>query len=233
MNFSTDRLAQNYQSVLNRIERAAVAAGREPAEICLVAVTKYVDADVIKGLWDLGCREFGESRPQALWQKAEELEPLELHWHLIGHLQTNKVRKTLPCVSLIHSGDSLKVIQAIEKESERVDRVTEILCEVNISGDDSKHGMRPERVGEHLAQIADWGHVRVKGLMAMASLGGGAAQARQDFEKMQRLRDDLAREVPDSISLAELSMGMSGDFEQAIECGATLVRVGSSLFEEV
>ena len=233
MSHSNQQLADNYHRVLERIQRAAERANREPGDIQLVAVTKYVDSGLIRELHQLGCRDFGESRPQVLWKKAEELRELDLNWHLIGHLQTNKVRRSLPVVSLVHSGDSLKLLQLLDEESERIGQVSEVLCEVNISGDPAKHGFAPDRMGETLEEVSRLGNLRVRGLMAMASREGGLERARQDFERMQALRLEWSDPLPANVSLAELSMGMSGDFEEAILHGATLVRVGSVLFEGV
>ena len=233
MDVSIDRLSDNYFGVLDRIKRAASKAGREAGEIQLVAVTKYVESDVIRSLYKLGCRCFGESRPQALWQKAGELQDCEIQWHMIGHLQTNKVRRTLPTVSLFHSGDSLKLLESLNDESKRAGAVIDALCEVNISGDTTKHGFQPGQILDGLTAASKLECIRVKGLMAMASGTGGSTRARSDFEKMQSLRNELIDQVPGNISLDELSMGMSEDFELAIHCGATLVRVGSILFEGI
>ncbi|MEC9094397.1 MAG: YggS family pyridoxal phosphate-dependent enzyme, partial [Planctomycetota bacterium] len=230
---SIDRLSENYFGILQRIKCAANKVGLEASDIQLVAVTKYVDAEVIRSLYELGCRRFGESRPQALWQKSEELKGCEIEWHMIGHLQTNKVRRTLPCVSLLHSGDSLKLLELINAESKRNGRVSEVLCEVNISGDRNKHGFHPEQILDGLVTAGELDHIRIKGLMAMASGSGGLSQTIDDFKKMQSLRNDLSGQVPEKISLDKLSMGMSRDFETAIEYGATLVRVGSRLFEGI
>lgn len=231
MNLPIGQLAKNYQSVLDRIESAATAAGREPGDICLVAVTKYVDEEVVRQLYDLGCRHFGESRPQALWQKAESLKGLDIQWHMIGHLQTNKVRRTLPSLCLLHSGDSLKLLSLVNEEAERIETQTDVLCEVNISGDETKHGFTEEHLLESIESIGQLKHICVKGLMAMASRSGGVERAKMDFERMESLRQKLVDRQIDGVSMDELSMGMSGDFEQAIAHGATLVRVGSVLFE--
>ena len=227
------RLEQNYRNVVARIARAADSANRDPADIRLVAVTKYVDASIVRMLYELGCRCFGESRPQVLWQKAKELEDLDIEWHMIGHLQTNKVRRTLPVISLLHSGDSSKLIEFVDSESSGQGITTDLLCEVNISGDPTKHGFTTEELRSSLDGIGSLNNIRIMGLMAMASRAGGSDQAKRDFEQMAEFRELLQKESPESISLNELSMGMSGDFEEAIASGATLVRVGSVLFEGV
>lgn len=231
MNMAIDRLAENLAGVKQRIERAALAVDRDPATVRLVAVTKYVDADVIRRLYKLGCRDFGESRPQALWEKAVELEDLDLRWHMIGHLQTNKVRRTLPCVSLLHSADTIHLLQKVDQESKRLDLVAQVLCEINISGDETKHGFSPDAIESALREIAELSNVRVRGLMAMASRQGGVERAEDDFRRMQELMADLKHFRIAGVELDELSMGMSADFEQAIAHGATIVRVGSVLFQ--
>jgi pyridoxal phosphate enzyme (YggS family) len=199
----------------------------------LVAVTKYVHASVVRALVAAGCRELGESRPQELWAKSAELDDLSINWHLIGHLQRNKVERTLPLVSLVHSADSLRLIAAIDAAAAALGRDVPILLEVNISGDRSKHGFSPEEVSRVLPEVAGLARARVRGLMAMAGREGDVDSARRDFTRLRELRDRLLAELPAGMSLDELSMGMSGDFETAVEEGATIVRVGSALFEGV
>jgi hypothetical protein len=180
-----------------------------------------------------GCRDLGESRSQELWSKAAELADLSINWHLIGHLQRNKVERTLPLVSLIHSADSVRLIAAINESAAAMWREVPVLLEVNVSGDRSKHGFGPDEIARLLPEIAAFDHVEVRGLMAMAGREGDLESARRDFARLRELRDRLRRELPAGMSLDELSMGMSGDFEAAIEEGATIVRVGSALFEGV
>lgn len=231
MKVATEQLARNVERVREQIARAAESADRDPGDIRLIAVTKYVDADVIRALFDLGCRRFGESRPQVLWKKAEELADLEIEWHQIGHLQTNKVRRTLPHLALLHAGDSRKLLQCVDEESSRIGRSQPVLCEVNISGDETKHGFTTEQLRDCIAEIDQLPHIQIHGLMAMASGEGGPQQARRDFENLRALHEELRDRVSDPGVFRELSMGMSGDFEQAIACGATLVRIGSVLFD--
>lgn len=226
-------IAENVACIRERIRDAAQRGGREASAITLVAVTKYVDCDAVRALVEADCAEIGESRPQELWRKAEELSELSIHWHMIGHLQRNKVRRTVPCVALLHSGDSLRLLAEVDRVSGELERTTPVLLEVNISGDETKHGFTPGEMEGHLHQIAELGHVHVRGLMAMAGREGDLDSARADFSRMRELRDQLQKNCPPSVSLEELSMGMSGDFEVAIEEGATIVRVGSALFEGV
>lgn len=228
-----DLIAANLQRVQDRISAAAHRANRNPSNVQLIGVTKYVDADQTRLLYQAGCHDLGESRPQSFWEKAEVLADLPVRWHMIGHLQRNKIKRTLPLVSLLHSGDSLRLLTEVNEEAAKLDRVVDVLVEVNISGDESKHGFAPDDVESALTTIATLTKVRVRGLMTMASLDGDNEQARREFASLRDLRDRLSSNCPLNVSLAELSMGMSGDFEEAILEGATMVRVGSALWEGV
>jgi len=228
-----ERVAQNLAEVRERIAAAARAAGRDPQTVTLVAVTKYVDAATTQLVVDAGCLDLGESRPQQLWEKAAALSTAAVRWHLIGHLQRNKVRRTLPNVALIHSGDSLRLLEEINREAETAarDRPVPLLLEVNVSGEPAKHGFAPDALPPLLDAIAALRQLDVRGLMAMARLDDDHAAARHDFAALRELRDRLRSAWHGRFSLDALSMGMSGDFEQAVAEGATIVRVGSALFE--
>ena len=223
-------IAHNLAAVRERIAAAAARAGRDAAGITLVGVTKYVDAEAARALVAAGCADLGENRPQELWNKAEALAGLPVRWHLVGHLQRNKVRRTLPLVSLIHSADSLRLIAAIEQTAAELGRRVPVLLEVNVSGEPAKHGFAPAEIEPLLPELAGCRHAEVGGLMCMAALEGGPDAARRDFAALRQLRDRLRANCPAEISLDELSMGMSGDYEAAVAEGATLVRIGSALF---
>lgn len=223
-------IAENVKLVRERIAGAARRSGRSPDAVTLVAVSKYVDAAMARQLLAAGCHELGEARPQELCRKAEELKDESIHWHLIGHLQTNKVRRTLPLVSLIHSIDSNKLLDAIDAEAAVLGRRVSLLLEVNISGEAAKHGFEPAALSAVLDRAPFWPNVEIKGLMGMAALEGGLDAARRNFSSLRELRDRLRSDHSGEVSLDELSMGMSGDYEIAIEEGATIVRVGSALF---
>jgi len=225
-------IAENVACIRERIARAAQRSGRPSERITLVAVTKYVSAEMVRPLVAAGCRELGESRPQQLWEKAAALADLPVRWHLVGHLQRNKVRRTLPLAAMIHSVDSRRLLAAIDKEASGKGPIP-LLLEVNISGEAAKHGFSPEEIEPLLAGLPSFGNASVRGLMCMAGLEGGEEAARRDFATLRRLRDGLRPACPPGVALDELSMGMSGDFEAAIEEGATIVRVGSALFEGV
>jgi pyridoxal phosphate enzyme (YggS family) len=227
------RLVENIARVRAEIEAAAVRSGRTADAVRLVAATKYVDAAITRQVAAAGVLDLGESRPQEIWGKGPELSDLPIRWHMIGHLQRNKVRRTLPFVSLIHSVDSLRLLEELQTEAARVDRRVDILLEVNISGDENKTGFPPHEMESALLAAARNPNVQVRGLMSMAGLDTDANEAQTQFAAVRVLRDKLQANAPDNVQLTELSMGMSNDFREAIAEGATMVRVGSSLFEGI
>jgi pyridoxal phosphate enzyme (YggS family) len=233
MTSGVQRVAVNLESVRGRIAAAAARSGRTADAISLVVATKYVTTDLAAAVITAGCRDLGGSRPQELWAKAAALPDPAIRWHLIGHLQRNKIRRTLPVVSLIHSIDSQRLLAAINEEAKLAGRIVPVLLEVNVSGDAAKTGLAPEELEPLVAEASALEYVEVRGLMGMAGLEGDDAAVRQDFIQLRTLRDRLARNLPPQFTLDELSMGMSGDFEIAIEEGATIVRLGSLLFEGV
>jgi pyridoxal phosphate enzyme (YggS family) len=231
-------IAENLARVREHIAGAAEAAGRRADEITLVGVTKYVGPREAAELAAAGCSDLGESRPQELWSKAETLERSgtspDVRWHLVGHLQRNKIRRTLPLVTLIHSVDSERLLAAIDqarRDAGDKSPPVDVLLEVNTSGEAAKHGLAPQDVEPLLAAAQNYPHVSIRGLMTMAAFEGGPAVAAQNFAALRELRDRLRPNVPDCVGLDSLSMGMSGDFEIAIREGATIVRVGSALWE--
>lgn len=228
-----DRIAENLAGVRGRIAAAAVRGGRSPEEVLLVAVTKYVGVALTEALVDAGATELGESRPQNFWPKAEALAGRPIRWHMIGQLQRNKIRRTLPLVEMVHSGESMRHLEAIDRIAGELAIRPRVLLEVNTSGDLTKHGFTSEGLASGLSNLAAFSNLKICGLMCMAGLESDAEGARQDFAALRRLRDKLRGECPDGVSLDELSMGMSGDYEVAIEEGATIVRVGSALFEGI
>ena len=224
-----DRLQQNWQLVQSDVRDAAAHSLRDPDSITIIGVSKYVDAETTLALVEVGCTQLGESRPQSLWEKAETLSfGPKVRWHLIGHLQRNKVRRTLHHQPLIHSVDSQRLLQAVAEEAAAQNREISVLLEVNISGDAAKTGFPRNELASLLDQLPPSG-IRVLGLMAMAGWGTASRDARRQFDQTRELRDQLARQSGHPLS--ELSMGMSGDFREAIAAGATMVRIGSRLFE--
>jgi pyridoxal phosphate enzyme (YggS family) len=226
VNLLTDRL----RALEDRLAAACRRAGRDRSGVRLVAVTKSTSAEVAALLPALGVHDLGESRPQELWRKAAAL-PATVSWHLIGHLQRNKVERTLPLVCLIHSVDSVRLLDAIEAEAARQGRSVAVLLEVNASGEVSKHGFGPEEVPGLWPRVAALRHVTVRGLMTMAAPDEDPERARPTFAALRRLRDQLRSEWGPGHALEHLSMGMTGDFEVAVEEGASLVRIGTLLFD--
>ena len=227
------RVRANVDAVRERMAAACEQAGRPPADVRLVAVTKYVDAAVARLVAAAGCADLAESRPQRLAEMAVALVDVrpEIRWHLVGHLQRNKVRKTLPFSPLVHTLDSLRLLDALEVEAAAACMTCDVLVEVNLTGDPGRSGTPEADVPALVATAARSPHVRLRGLMGMAARPDApAADARRDFARLRGLRDNLAAEVPADM-LRELSMGMSGDLEAAILEGSTMVRVGSALFE--
>jgi pyridoxal phosphate enzyme (YggS family) len=234
------RCRANVAAVRERIAAACTRAGREPAEVRLVAVTKYVGPAVTRLVHEAGCADVAESRPQAIWAKGEALADLAtaIRWHLVGHLQRNKIRRTLPHLALLHSIDSLRLLAALDAEAAAAETRTGLpaavrgLVEVNLSGDPARTGATAAEAERLIVAAADHPHVEIVGLMGMASAPDGApSRARREFARLRELRDRLAADRPEPARLPELSMGMSGDFEEAILEGSTLVRIGSALFE--
>lgn len=224
-----ERIQDNWGLVREEVAAATAASGRTPDEVTVIGVTKYVDAAYTAMLIQAGCVDLGENRPQVLWSKAESPGfPSNLRWHMIGHLQTNKVRRLLRYQPLIHSVDSERLLGVIAKESVAREVKTRVLLEVNISGDAEKTGMSATQLEELMQQPIPEG-IEVVGLMAMAGLAADSGQIQRQFDAVRELRDHLV--TASGLALPELSMGMSGDFQQAIRAGATMVRIGSRLFE--
>lgn len=224
-------IQRNVAQIRAEIAASAANSGRNADQVQLVAVTKYVDEALTRIVFESGCETLGESRPQDLWKKAAAMADLPIRWHLIGHLQRNKVKKTIPITTCIESVDSVRLAGAIDRESG--DSKVSVLLEVNVSGEEAKHGFLPEQLDGHLAQISQFESLHVCGLMAMAGRGLEPSETRRQFASLRELRDQLVKSAPDNVGLEHLSMGMSGDFQLAIEEGATLVRVGSRLFEGI
>ncbi len=230
-------IADNLQRVYQRIAKAAEKAGRSASDVTLVGVTKYVGPREVAALVAAGCRDLGESRPQQLADRATDVSLLQtpvdvpvagdIRWHLIGHLQRNKVARTLSVVRCIHSVDSRRLLDAIEVQATKQGVRPRLLLEVNCSGEAEKQGFTPEALLEIAPHLEGYEAVDVVGLMTMAARGGGEVTAARNFAALRELRDKHLPHLP------ELSMGMTGDFEVAIAEGATIVRVGSALWEGV
>jgi pyridoxal phosphate enzyme (YggS family) len=213
-----------------RLRGACERCGRARSDVTLVAVTKTVSVAVAELLPALGVLDLGENRPQELWRKAAAL-PAAVRWHLIGHLQRNKIERTLPLVQRIHSVDSGRLLTALDEEAAKRDMAPDVLLEINASREVNKHGFTPEEAAGLASLLRALHCVRVGGLMTMAAYEEDAERCRPTFTLLRSLRDRLRTELGVPDALPHLSMGMSNDFEVAVEEGATLVRLGSVLFE--
>jgi pyridoxal phosphate enzyme (YggS family) len=225
-----DILKERLAAVEQRLTAACARSGRPRGAVTLVAVTKTVEPDIAALLPGLGVVHLGENRPQELWRKAAAL-PAGVHWHLIGHLQRNKIERTLSLTTLVHSVDSLRLLQALEQEAAKQQRDVPVLLEVNASGEASKHGFALADVAAVLPHLPALRRVRVRGLMTMAAYEEDAERCRPTFAALRELAERLLPQLPAGHVMTQLSMGMSNDFEVAVEEGATLVRLGTVLFE--
>jgi len=240
------KLTENLKRVRDSIEAAANRARRDPRDIRLIAVTKYVDLDVIRQALELGLLDLGESRAQQLNQRAgmihEFIERRNVlagrgvnisrpRWHMVGHLQRNKVKLVLPWAEMVHSVDSLRLAEDLHIQATRLGRVVDILLQVNTSGEKSKFGIAVGAVPHLYEHLESWPGIRLCGLMTMAPADCPPGELRLYFERLRDVFEDMRTEYKLGEHFRELSMGMSSDYEIAIDCGATLVRIGSSLFE--
>lgn len=225
-------LRANLQFIHERMHLACQRAGRSNHEVTLVAVTKYAELEWVRELVKLGVVDLGESRPQHLIQRVRELSP-EVRWHFIGHLQRNKAADVMSVASIIHSVDSLRLFERLAELGAKQAVVPRVLLEVNVSGEASKDGFSVPDLLAAWPAIRATKSLEVLGLMTMAPLSEDPEAARPVFRQLRSLRDQLHRDSDGRWALGELSMGMSGDFEVGIEEGATLIRVGSRLFENL
>ncbi|MCH5210485.1 MAG: YggS family pyridoxal phosphate-dependent enzyme [Oscillospiraceae bacterium] len=223
-------IKSNLEEVERRISEAAEKSGRERGDITLIAVTKTHPVEMMNEAIALGVTDIGENKPQEVRDKFGFVEPVK--WHLIGHLQTNKVKYIIDKVCLIHSVDSIKLMDEIERQAAKHDINMDILIQVNISGEETKSGIRKEELHELLLHAGDLSHVKVKGLMTIAPKTDNSVINTVHFDNMRQLFIDIGQKKYYNVSMSYLSMGMSGDFETAIECGANMVRVGSAIFGE-
>ncbi len=221
-------IAENIIEVQNRIEIAAKKSGRNAKDITLVAVSKTVEIPFIQEAVDFGLTEFGENRPQEIRDKSKIIT--NVNWHQIGQLQTNKIKYVAGKTKLIHSVDSLKLMEEIERFCKAHNITQDILLQVNISNEASKSGMDIDEVEKMLEFAEKMDYVKVKGLMTIGSLYADLEENKKYFEICNKLFVDISRKKYDNISMEYLSMGMSGDFEAAIEMGSNMVRVGTSIF---
>lgn len=224
-------IKENLDIVKKNIVTACAACGRVTDEVKLIAVSKTKPVSALEEAYTCGCRDFGENKVQELVDKYEVM-PKDIRWHMIGHLQRNKVKYIVDKVYLIHSVDSLRLAQEIEKEAAKKDVCVNILVEVNVAGEESKFGTTSEETLFLVEKIAKLPHIRVKGLMTIAPYVEDAEENRRYFAKLKQIYVDIIHKNIDNVFMEELSMGMTGDYEVAITEGATYIRVGTGIFGE-
>lgn len=227
----TEQLRINLENVQSRILSACLRAGRDPKEVTLLPVSKTMDEARIRLAYQAGCRDFGENKVQEAWGKWEAMQDLpDINWSVIGHLQTNKAKLVARFASEFQALDSLRVAEALERHLQQMGRSLDVFVQINTSGEASKYGLSPEEVPSFIRALAPFTSLRVRGLMTLALFSSEAERVRQCFVLLRGLRERVCDEYQGSAIPAELSMGMSGDFEIAIEEGATVVRVGQAIF---
>ena len=227
----SEMLAENLQNVEERIQAACARANRDRNEVTLIAVSKTKPVSMLEEVYAEGIRCFGEDKVQELTEKHDKL-PSDVKWHMIGHLQRNKVKYIVDKVDLIHSVDSVRLAETIEQEAVKKDVIVPVLVEVNVAEEDSKFGLKVNEVLSIIEEISKFPHIRIKGLMTIAPYVENPEENRPVFARLRKLSVDIAEKNIDNVSVEILSMGMTNDYEVAIEEGATMVRVGTGIFGE-
>ena len=222
----------NLESVMDRIKQAAVSSGRNPETIRLVAVSKTIPAESVKKAIDSGAGILGENYIQEARTKFNDLSSYSVSWHFIGHLQTNKAKYAVRIFDLIHSVDSFKLAFELDKQAKKTDKIQNILIQINIAGESSKSGISVQDTLNLVKEISVLKNIAIKGLMTMPPFFNAPEKVRPFFKHLRNLRDQISKEAIHNVAMDELSMGMTGDFEVAIEEGATLVRIGTAIFGE-
>ena len=220
---------EQLEEVRQNIRNACERSGRKVEDVTLIAVSKTKPVPMLQEAYDAGARDFGENKVQEILEKEPQL-PSDIRWHMIGHLQTNKVKYIIDKVSMVHSVDSVRLAEAIEKEAEKKDICMPVLIEVNVAGEESKFGLSIEEVLPFLEEISSYEHLQVKGLMTIAPFVANPEENREVFQKLKKLSVDIAAKNINNVNMSVLSMGMTGDYQVAIEEGATMVRVGTGIF---
>lgn len=220
---------EQLEEVRQNIRNACERSGRKVEDVTLIAVSKTKPVPMLQEAYDAGARDFGENKVQEILEKEPQL-PSDIRWHMIGHLQKNKVRQVIDKAVLIHSVDTVGLAKQIEKEAVKRDLDVSILLEVNVAGEESKFGFAPAEVEEAAREIAKYPHVHIQGLMTIAPFVENSEENRGVFKKLYELYVDMKRKNIDNVTMNVLSMGMTGDYQTAIEEGATMVRVGTGIF---
>ncbi|MDO4297245.1 MAG: YggS family pyridoxal phosphate-dependent enzyme [Lachnospiraceae bacterium] len=224
-------IKENLETVLRKIAAACERAGRSQSEVTLIAVSKTKPLEMLREAYDVGAREFGENKPQELRDKFPGM-PSDVHWHMIGHLQRNKIKYIIDKVCMIHSVDSVRLAEAIDEEAGKHGITVPVLVEVNMAGEESKFGITPEETEAFIREISILPHIHVEGLMTIAPYTENPEENRPYFRNLKKLCVDIQQKNIDNVDMCNLSMGMTGDYEVAIEEGATMVRVGTGIFGE-
>ena len=224
-------IRENLKTVREKIKDACKESGRKEDEVTLIAVSKTKPVPMLMEAYECGCRDFGENKVQELVDKWEQM-PKDIRWHMIGHLQRNKVKYIVDKVYMIHSVDSFRLAEEISREAGKKGVTVSILIEVNVAGEESKYGISCEEAAGLVEEIAALPNLVIKGLMIIAPYVENAEENRQYFEKLRQIYVDINRKNIDNVYMAELSMGMTGDYEAAVTEGATYVRVGTGIFGE-
>ncbi|MFO0940389.1 MAG: YggS family pyridoxal phosphate-dependent enzyme [Pirellulales bacterium] len=229
-------IRENWLRVRNQVAEACIAASRDPSEVKIIGVAKYVDAALTSQLVASGCDTIGENRPQLLWEKHQWFSDQGLtqpRWHMIGHMQRNKLRRTLPLLSMLESVDNWRLAEELSAEAVRAQHSIDFLVDVNLTQDNTKTGMMSDELLRVCEQLVELPNLNWRGLMAMSSLEADSATISREFSAVRELRDQLQVRLGNRVDLSELSMGMSGDYQQAIQQGSTCVRIGTSLWAGV
>lgn len=224
-------IRENIEHVRENIRTACEKSGRNAEDVTLIAVSKTKPVSMLQEAYECGCRDFGENKVQELVEKWEQM-PKDIRWHMIGHLQRNKVKYIVDKVYMIHSVDSLRLAEEISKEAGKKGVTVSILIEINAAEEETKFGTTSEEAGRLVEEIAKLPNLSIKGLMTIAPYVENAEENRQYFEKLRQIYVDINRKNIDNVYMAELSMGMTGDYEVAVTEGATYVRVGTGIFGE-
>jgi len=223
------QIEKNIVLIKNRVKAACKRAGRDSDDVTIVAVSKSVDIETASRVVEGGIRDLGENRAKEIVNKFNAIQE-EIRWHFVGHLQRNKVKDLIEFVDLIHSLESIPLAEEINKRAKEIGKIQDVLVEVNVSGEKSKYGLHPDQVFGFIKQVKDFDNLRIKGLMTMAPYGAMEERVRSVFSHLRNIRETLAA---DGILLDHLSMGMTDDFELAIEEGADIVRIGRAFFIDV
>ena len=222
-------IKENLEEVEARITRACERSGRERSEVTLISVSKTKPAEMLQEAYDAGSRDFGENKPQEIREKYPQL-PTDIRWHMIGHLPRNKIKYIIDKVCMIHSVDSIRLAEAIDEEAKKHGIVMPVLIEVNVAEEESKFGVHLDEVESLIRQISELSNIQVQGLMTIAPFTENAEDNRIYFRKLRNLYVDIKDKNIDNVNMCNLSMGMTGDYEVAVEEGATMVRVGTGIF---